>query len=107
MSNRYAPPPANYQIGLFDGDLHDTRSDKQKRSARLLAAPRQLAMFDSRATYEQMQTRLPVGAPLNGRGQPVALALMMQDPRSREEVEAGLMQAAQEQTYSLFGRVRE
>ena len=102
MSNRSTPPPASFQLGLFEGGLHDTRSAKQKRSARRQAAPRQLAMFDSRATYEQMQTRLPVGAPINGKGQPVALALMMEDPRSAEEAEADLMKAAQEQTYHLI-----
>ena len=103
MSTRNTPPPDSYQIGLFDGDLHDTRSARQKCSARRQAAPRQLAMFDSHTTYEQMQTRLPVGAPINGKGQPVALALMMEDPRSVEEIEADLMQAAEEQTYHLFG----
>ena len=103
MGTRNTPPPTSFQIGLFDGDLHDTRSAKQKCSARRQAAPRQLAMFDSHTTYEQMQTRLPVGAPINGKGQPVALALMMEDPRSAEEIETALIEAAKEQTYSLFG----
>ena len=97
------PPPDSYQIGLFDGQLHDRRTKKQKRIARRQTAPCQLAMFDSRTSYDQMLTRLPVGAPLNGKGQPVALALMMQDPRSQEEIERDEERAAQAQTYPLLG----
>ena len=90
------------QYEMFTGELVDTRTRAQKRRDRQRELPRQLPMFDTPTTMEQARSRHNYDHLVTRDGRPLLLSLMMQDPRSEEEIEEAQMRAAEAQTYPLF-----
>ncbi len=100
-------PEHRSQIDMFTGETVDTRTEAQKRRDRERAQPQQAAMFSPRETIEQARSKLPAAPMVNRRGERLELHLMVQDPRTEEEVEADRMKAAQEMTKPMFGEGNE
>jgi hypothetical protein len=86
----------------FEGNLHDNRTPAQKCRDRQRGQPQQLPMFDNVTEAELMRTQWkPLTMTTRG-GKPLELSLMMEDPRTGEEIEADRMRAAEEQTYPML-----
>jgi hypothetical protein len=96
------PAEIPLQHDMFTGELVDTRTRQQKRRDRARELPQQVAMFDTRTTLELARSKHRHFDLTTQDGRPLALALMMQDPRTEEEVEADRMQAAQAMTVPMF-----
>jgi hypothetical protein len=89
----------------FEGNLHDNRTTAQKRRDRQRGQPQQLPMFDTTTDVALMRTQWkPLTMTTRG-GKPLELSLMMEDPRTVEEMEAERMRAAEEQTYPMLAGV--
>ena len=101
MSVCYAldmPKEVPLQIDMFTDDLVDTRTARQKRLAKKSAAPQQFEMFSQRDIAQfgvtaRPKMPLPPGA---------TMALIIQDPRSPEQVEADRLRAAEALNGHLF-----
>lgn len=90
------------QIGLFDGELTDTRTRRQKKAAREAAGYRQAQMFSQREVA-QFGVRARPKMPAIGRnGKPLRMVLEMEDPRTEEEKELDRQREADALTGSLF-----
>ncbi len=95
------------QIDMFTGERVDTRTEAQKRRDREWEKPQQVAMFSTQQVIEQARSRLVSAPMINQRGGRLELSLMIQDPRTEEEIEADRMKAAERQTVPLFGAQEE
>ncbi len=95
------------QIDMFTGEGLDTRTRTQKRRARQRKLPQQLPIFTAAEIMDQARSRFTHPFMLTRGGKPLTLALMIEDPRSEEEVEADRMRLAQEQTYPMEEATRE
>ena len=87
-----------FQIDMFTDDLVDTRTARQKRQAKKRAAPQQFEMFSQRDIAQfgvraRPQMPLPPGA---------TMALIIQDPRTPEQVELDRQRAAEALNGRLF-----
>lgn len=102
------PDPENaLQIDMFTGERVDTRTKTQKQRDRERNKPQQVAMFNTQQVIEQGRSRFTYGPMLNRRGERLELSLMIQDPRTEEEIEADRMKAAERQTVPLFSTQKE
>lgn len=87
---------------MFTGDLVDTRTRAQKKRDRQRELPRQKAMFDSPTEVELMRTQWqPLTMTTRG-GKPLELGLMIEDPRTEEEIEADRLRAAEAKTWDML-----
>ena len=101
MSFCYAldmPKEVPLQIDMFTNDLVDTRTARQKRQAKKSAAPQQFEMFSQRDIAQfgvtaRPKMPLPEGA---------TMALIIQDPRTPEQVELDRQRAAEALNGHLF-----
>ena len=101
MSVCYAPDMtegAPLQIDMFSGEAVDNRTTTQKRKAKKRAAPQQFELFSQRDIAQfgvraRPQMPLPPGA---------TMALIIQDPRTPEQVELDRQRAAEALNGHLF-----
>jgi hypothetical protein len=96
------PDKVPLQIDMFTGERVDTRTRAQKRRDRERYQLKQLPMFDSSTEVELMRTQWKPLTMTTRSGKPLELSLMMEDPRTGEEIEAERMRAAEEQTYPML-----
>jgi hypothetical protein len=92
------------QRGLFDEEeLKDTRTRRQRKTAREADAPQQEAMFSQREVAQFGVQARPQMKAVSRSGKPLTMILQMEDPRTEEEREADQQREAESKTYSLFG----
>jgi hypothetical protein len=92
------PQPHALQIGLFSGELVDTRSDKQRKQDRERSLPQQPFMFSQR-DMAQFGVNSKPQLPLTDK---TRLVLIAEDPRTPEEMERDTQREAEKQTYRMF-----
>ena len=86
------------QVDMFTNELVDNRTSRQKRQAKKREAPQQFEMFSQRDIAQfgvkaRPQMPLPPGA---------TMALIIQDPRTPEQVELDCQRAAEALNGRLF-----
>jgi hypothetical protein len=86
------------QLDMFNGELVDTRTQRQKRTDDAVQEIYQVAMFPQREIAQ-----FGVSAkPLISLTPSTKLALISEDPRTPEEREQDLQREAEEKTYQIF-----
>ena len=86
----------------FDGQLVDTRSRKQKQAAKKQKGWQQAEMFRQRDLAQPGVTARPQLPGVARNGQPLKMALQIQDPRSEEEKAQAQDEAAKKNMASLL-----
>ena len=97
----YAPDMPNneaLQFDMFSGEAVDNRTTTQKRKAKKREAPQQFEMFSQR-DVAQFEVRARPQMPLP---ESATMALIIQDPRSPEQVELDRQRAAEALNGHLF-----
>jgi|GEM_PF-6159773 len=91
-------PEIPRQYDLFTGELKDTRTRQQRQQDNLRNKPQQLSMFSQRDIAQFGVVAQPF-LPLSPH---MVLPMLVQDPRTEEEIEREQEQLAREQTKPLF-----
>ncbi len=86
------------QRNLFDGELADTRTRRQKKQDRQRQKPQQPLMF-SQAEVAQFGVK---ANPLFSLSPTTGLALLNEDPRTEEQKQLDLQREAEDKTHRLF-----
>ena len=89
------------QIDLFTSELKDTRTRKQKKAARQAEGYQQDELFPQRELAQFGVTAQPRMPAIARNGEPLGMALMIEDPRSEEEKELDRQREAEALTDPL------
>lgn len=87
-----------FQLDLFSGESVDNRTAKQKRLAREQEKPQQAMMFSQRDMAQfgvEAHPKLPLSPKTR-------LELMVEDPRTEDEIAEAIQAEALKQNYRLF-----
>jgi hypothetical protein len=86
------------QVDMFSGDLVDTRTQKQKKTATEQERPRQTEMFSQREMAQfgvNPRPQIPISPKTH-------IELALQDMRTEEEKAEAIQKEAEKRNYRLF-----